>query len=249
MYQQKKMKQNTATALCLLVCLFTVSLNLNLCPAEEIRAAENSKTGLLKDAVLLDTVSLAVDLQEENTNIFAAVIEEKLVSGGEEIAEAKAAEEMKEKAEAEANAEAEEIAAGAAKAAEAAAEAEAKAPEYVVSVTDDEIDEMARIVWLEVGQSQYYTQYLTACVMVNRLLDWGYSSMTEVIFAKNQYSTANKYTNWGGGTLTVSDTAYEAVYEALTDPDRNVHYQDSMSSNNGKTLYWQDPTSGAKIYY
>ena len=120
---------------------------------------------------------------------------------------------------------------------------------YVVSVTESEIDEMARIVWLEVGQSQYYTQYLTACVMVNRLLDWNYDSMTEVIFAKNQYSTANKYTNWGGGSLTVSDEAYEAVYEALTCPDRNVHYQDSKTANNGKTLYWQDPVSGAKIYY
>lgn len=124
-----------------------------------------------------------------------------------------------------------------------------EAVSYVVEVTESEIDEMARIVWLEVGQSRYYTQYLTACVMVNRLLDWGYSSMTDVIFAKNQYSTANKYTNWGGGTLTVSDTAYEAVYEALTNPDRNVHYQDSKTANNGKMLYWQDPDSGAKIYY
>ena len=113
--------------------------------------------------------------------------------------------------------------------------------------TDDEIWEIARITYLENGYvGYYYPTYLTACVIINRYLDWGYNSIEEVIFAQGQYSTAYKYDDWGGGTLVINDLTWQAVYDALADTDRNPHYQMRGGSGN---LYYQDPNTGECFYY
>lgn len=113
--------------------------------------------------------------------------------------------------------------------------------------TDDEIWEIARITYLENGcVGYYYPTYLTACVIINRYLDWGYGSIEEVIFAPGQYSTAYKYDNWGGGALTIDDMTWTAVYDAMANPDRNPHYQ--MNGGSGD-LYYRHEETGECFYY
>lgn len=113
--------------------------------------------------------------------------------------------------------------------------------------SDEEIWEIARVAYLENGcEGYYYPTYLTACVILNRYLDWDYSSISEVIWAPGQYSTADKYTNWGGGELTISEMTWQAVYDAMADLDRNPHYQMKGGSGN---LYYQHPETGECFYY
>ena len=118
--------------------------------------------------------------------------------------------------------------------------------------TDDEIWEIARITYLEDGCiSSYYTTYLTACVIINRYLDWGYSSIYDVIFDAGQYATAYKYDNWGGGALTINEMTWQAVHDALADTDRNPHFQagDGWLDGYGLEMYYKDPENGESFYY
>lgn len=113
--------------------------------------------------------------------------------------------------------------------------------------TDDELYEIARITYLENGcEGYYYPTYLTACVILNRYLDWGYGSISEVIHAPGQYSTADKYTNWSGGELVISDMTWQAVYDAMANLDRNPHYQMNGGSGN---LYYRHDETGECFYY
>lgn len=115
--------------------------------------------------------------------------------------------------------------------------------------TDEEVAEIARIVWLEVGicSCDYYTQYLTACVILNRYLDWGYSSLYEVIHASGQYATADMYTEYDGSAIRIGERTWSAVYDALADTDRNPHYQ--MRGGAGMPVYYWDTEWDVCFYY
>ena len=130
-------------------------------------------------------------------------------------------------------------------------------PEYSIKreLTSDEIWEMTRIVYLENGicypECSYYTVYLTACVILNRLYDWDYDDVYEVIWAEGQYSTANRYTDYDGSALGTSNPdgwaiAEQAVYEAIASPDRNPHFQ---STGVQGEVYYVDPVTGEVFCY
>lgn len=120
--------------------------------------------------------------------------------------------------------------------------------------TEDEIWEMTRIVYLENGiveESTDTTLYLTACVILNRLYDWDEcSTVYEVIWEPGQYSTADRYTDYGGGELGSYaegwSRSYAAVCAAIESTDRNPHFQ-SMSAQG--EVYYIDPTTGEVFCY
>lgn len=103
----------------------------------------------------------------------------------------------------------------------------------------EEVYEIARVTYLETGiqgEGYEYVTYLTACVIINRYLDWGYDSIFEVIEDEDQYATA------GWETDEINEVTWEAVYKALTDTDRNVHFQASnyWLEDSGYALYYDD---------
>lgn len=103
----------------------------------------------------------------------------------------------------------------------------------------EEVYEIARVTYLETGiqgEGYEYVTYLTACVIINRYLDWGYESIFEVTEDEGQYSTV------GWETDEINDVTWEAVYRALTDTDRNVHFQASnyWLEGYGYELYYDD---------
>lgn len=101
----------------------------------------------------------------------------------------------------------------------------------------EEVYEIARVTYLETGiqgEGYEYVTYLTACVIINRYLDWGYDSIFEVTEDEGQYSTA------GWEADGINEVTWEAVYRALTDTDRNVHFQASS--------YWLEGY-GYELYY
>lgn len=112
-------------------------------------------------------------------------------------------------------------------------------------LSDDEIHEIARITWLEVGICEYYTQYLTACVLINRYLNWYGPGATiyDVVYEDYggmyvQYATRYQYVDWGGSSLNISQTTWNAVYDALYNLDPYPYYQCSWT--NAHTLYYVD---------
>lgn len=120
--------------------------------------------------------------------------------------------------------------------------------------TEDEIWEMTRIVYLENGiveESTDETLYLTACVILNRLYDWEEcSTVYEVIWEPGQYSTANRYEDYGGGELGSYaegwSRSYAAVCAAIENTDRNPHFQ-SMGVQG--EVYYVDPNTGEVFCY
>lgn len=120
--------------------------------------------------------------------------------------------------------------------------------------TEDEIWEMTRIVYLEngiVAESTDETLYLTACVILNRLYDWDEcNTVYEVIWEPGQYSTADRYTDYGGGELGSYtegwSRSYAAVCAAIENTDRNPHFQ-SMSVQG--EVYYIDPNTGEVFCY
>ena len=117
-------------------------------------------------------------------------------------------------------------------------------------LTDEEIWELARITWLEVGICDWYTQYLCASVLLNRLYNpelWNCSNLYDVIYPPGQYASAYQYTNWGEDILTISDTTWDAVYTAIRDRDPNPHFQCSYTP--GYRLYYLDTKYDVYFYY
>lgn len=128
-------------------------------------------------------------------------------------------------------------------------------PVETYTFTEDEIWEMTRIVYLENGiddASTDYTLYLTACVILNRLYDWGEcNTIYEVIWERGQYSTADRYTDYNGGELGSSypegwSKSYNAVCEAIENTDRNPHFQSTFAQG---TVYYTDPYTGETFCY
>lgn len=130
----------------------------------------------------------------------------------------------------------------------------AEATTGTYTFTEDEIWEMTRIVYLENGiveESTDETLYLTACVILNRLYDWEEcSTVYEVIWEPGQYSTANRYEDYGGGELGSYaegwSRSYAAVCAAIENTDRNPHFQ-SMGVQG--EVYYIDPNTGEVFCY
>lgn len=93
----------------------------------------------------------------------------------------------------------------------------------------------------------YYTQYLTACVILNRYLDWGYASLHDTIHAQGQYATADMYTEYDGSAIVIGERTWSAVYDALANTDRNPHYQ--MRGGANQRVYYWDKEWDVCFYY
>ena len=116
-------------------------------------------------------------------------------------------------------------------------------------LSQNEKYELIRIIYLEKGRSYPKCTYLsikyTADVLLNRLQQWGYSNVHQVIWAPGQYSTANNYSN-----ININSEGWMisqiALYDALENPDYVPVYQ--ARKLHGR-LYYIDPTTGEKFGY
>jgi len=113
-----------------------------------------------------------------------------------------------------------------------------------LNLTDDEMYELARIIYLENGIGYPNCTYLsvkyTADVLLNRLQQWGYNDVYEVIWAPGQYSTADNYTNIGEYEEGW-DISWTALYDALDNPDYTPVFQAQFPQG---TPYYTDPMTG-----
>lgn len=118
-----------------------------------------------------------------------------------------------------------------------------------LDLTDDEMYELARIIYLENGIGYPNCTYLsvkyTADVLLNRLQQWGYADVYEVIWAPGQYSTANNYTDIGA-YAEGWEISWTALYDALDNPDYTPVFQAQFSQG---TPYYTDPITGEKFGY
>ncbi|MBR2912786.1 MAG: cell wall hydrolase [Oscillospiraceae bacterium] len=80
----------------------------------------------------------------------------------------------------------------------------------IVTLTSEEQRLLAALVTLEVGTESYECQKAIASLVINRMLTSG-STLTEVIYAKNQFSVAGKV-----ASKTPSESCVKAVDEVLT---------------------------------
>lgn len=80
----------------------------------------------------------------------------------------------------------------------------------IVTLTADEKRMLAALVTLEVGTEGYECQKAIASLVINRMLTSG-STVSEVIYAKNQFSVASKV-----ASKTPSEQCVKAVEEVLT---------------------------------
>lgn len=119
-----------------------------------------------------------------------------------------------------------------------------------VLLSDDEMWELVRIIYLENGitypKCTYRTVKLTADVLLNRLEQWGYADAYEVIWDDGQYSTANDYTDLGETNPEGWEMSWAALRDALENPDYTPLFQ-SMSPQG--TLYYEDPYTGECFGY
>ena len=81
-----------------------------------------------------------------------------------------------------------------------------------IYLSDEEVDLLARIIWLEARGECFEGQQAVAEVVFNRMLSDAFpDSLHDVIYEKGQFSTANRVKE-----ATPGETQYRAIYEALT---------------------------------
>ena len=84
-----------------------------------------------------------------------------------------------------------------------------------IYLTDEDVDLLARIIWLEARGECFEGQQAVAEVVFNRMLSSDFpDTLYGVIFEKGQFSTANRV-----GQAAPGETQYRAIYEALTGPN------------------------------
>ncbi len=79
----------------------------------------------------------------------------------------------------------------------------------IVSLTDSEVTMLAALVTLEAGSEVYECQKAVASLVINRMLT-GKSTLSDVIYAKNQFSTAGRV-----ASTTPKSSCVQAVEEVL----------------------------------
>lgn len=89
----------------------------------------------------------------------------------------------------------------------------------VTAFSDEDLFVFMRCVYLENGMNSEYCAYLTACVILNRYYDYGYESLSDVVFARGQFSVAGSIYN----DDYINDLTRAACEHALTETDRNPH--------------------------
>ena len=81
-----------------------------------------------------------------------------------------------------------------------------------IVLTEEDVDLLARIIWLEARGECFEGQQAVAEVVFNRMLsDVFPDTLYEVIYQKGQFSTASRVQQ-----ATPGETQYRAIYEALT---------------------------------
>lgn len=81
-----------------------------------------------------------------------------------------------------------------------------------IYLSDEEVDLLARIIWLEARGECFEGQQAVAEVVFNRMLSDAFpDTLYEVIYEKGQFSTAHRVKE-----ATPGETQYRAIYEALT---------------------------------
>lgn len=81
-----------------------------------------------------------------------------------------------------------------------------------IYLSDEEVDLLARIIWLEARGECFEGQQAVAEVVFNRMLSDAFpDSLYDVIYQKGQFSTVYRVKE-----ATPGETQYRAIYEALT---------------------------------
>lgn len=84
-----------------------------------------------------------------------------------------------------------------------------------ITLNDEEIDLLARIVWLEARGESFEGQQAVAEVVFNRILSEDFpDTLTEVIYEKGQFTTV-----WDVHTAAPTNTQYRAIDAALNGPN------------------------------
>jgi len=84
-----------------------------------------------------------------------------------------------------------------------------------IFLSDEDVDLLARIIWLEARGECFEGQQAVAEVVFNRMLSGAFpDTLYGVIFEKGQFSTAKRVES-----ATPGETQYRAIYEALTGPN------------------------------
>ena len=84
-----------------------------------------------------------------------------------------------------------------------------------ITLNDEELDLLARIVWLEARGESFEGQQAVAEVVFNRILSEDFpDTLTEVIYEKGQFTTV-----WDVHTAAPTNTQYRAIDAALNGPN------------------------------
>ncbi|GBF12414.1 cell wall hydrolase [Tepidibacillus sp. HK-1] len=87
----------------------------------------------------------------------------------------------------------------------------------VISFQDEELEWLAKIIYLEAGNEPYEGQVAVGAVIINRVLEDSFAnSIYDVIFAKGQFTPVRTGEIY---KVTPSDSAYKAAREALEGVD------------------------------
>lgn len=92
-------------------------------------------------------------------------------------------------------------------------------PNINSAFSNEDLFVFMRCVYLENGMNSEYCAYLTACVILNRYYDYGYSSLSDVVFARGQFSVAGSIYD----DDYINDLTRSACEHALAETDRNPH--------------------------
>jgi N-acetylmuramoyl-L-alanine amidase len=117
-------------------------------------------------------------------------------------------------------------------------------PEYVIEVTEEDIDYLLKVTFAEVGQTGNDLDALAvAATVVNRVQDGNYGGDTivDVLTAENQFATYSDGNFWICDYY--SPTEYD--YREVRDSDITEEVRDAVE----RALLGEDPTDGALFFY
>jgi spore germination cell wall hydrolase CwlJ-like protein len=117
-------------------------------------------------------------------------------------------------------------------------------PEYVIEVTEEDVNYLLQATFAEVGQTGNNLDALAvAATIINRVQDGNYGGDTivDVLTAENQFAT------YGNGSFWFSDysSATEYEYREVRGSDVTAEVKDAVE----RALLGEDPTDGALFFY
>lgn len=84
-----------------------------------------------------------------------------------------------------------------------------------LSLSEEDVELLAKIIWLEARGESFEGQQAVAEVVLNRIMSTAFpDTLEEVIYQKGQFTTAKNV-----GKAAPTETQYQAIFSALTGPN------------------------------